>query len=122
MLVGIHLIAALWVLAAGAAQLAGAKGTPRHRALGWSWMLAMTVVALSSFGMPSFMPVLGPYGPIHLLSVWVLICVAVGVLAARQGRIGVHRAFTAGAFLGAVGAGIGALAPDRLLHKVLFGV
>ncbi|MCP8688103.1 DUF2306 domain-containing protein [Marinobacterium sedimentorum] len=118
----IHIAAALWVLLAGLVQLLLPKGTGRHRALGWSWMLAMLVVSLSSFGMPGFADWLYGYGPIHLLSVWVLICVAVSVASARFGYIRRHRAFAVGAYLGTVGAALGALlVPGRLLHGMLFG-
>ena len=33
----------------GGVQLVSAKGTGRHRALGWAWVGLMTYVAISSF-------------------------------------------------------------------------
>lgn len=121
MSVYIHLAAALWVLAVGGLQLASAKGTPTHRWIGWSWMLAMVVAALSSFWLTSPSNLFMGYGPIHLLSIWVLVCVAVSVIAVRRGNIRRHRGFAVGAYLGTVGAAIGAIAlPGRLLHSVFF--
>nr|WP_067287212.1 DUF2306 domain-containing protein [Marinobacterium profundum] len=118
----IHIVAALWVLLAGLVQLLLPKGTRRHRALGWSWMLAMLVVSLSSFGIQGFVDWFYGYGPIHLLSIWVLICVAVSVASARLGSIRRHRAFALGAYLGTLGAALGALlVPGRLLHGLVFG-
>ncbi|HBM83967.1 MAG TPA: hypothetical protein DD808_06875 [Halieaceae bacterium] len=121
MSVYIHLAAALWVLAIGAFQLASTKGTPRHRVLGWSWMVAMMVAALSSFWLTSHLDWFMGYGPIHLLSIWVIICVVISVSAIRCGNIRRHRGFAVGAYLGTLGAAVGALAmPGRLLHTYFF--
>ncbi|MCR9186021.1 MAG: DUF2306 domain-containing protein [Halieaceae bacterium] len=121
MSVYIHLTAALWVLAIGGLQLAATKGTPRHRFVGWSWMAAMIVAAISSFWLTNPGNGFLGYGPIHLLSIWVMICVVVSVGAVRRGNIRRHRGFAVGAYLGTVGAAIGALAmPGRLLHSYFF--
>ena len=58
---------------------------------------------------------------IHLLSIWVLVCVAVSLYSARTGNIKRHRAYALGAFYGIIGAGIGTLAPGRLIHQWMFG-
>jgi hypothetical protein len=42
----VHAFAALAALAIGAAQLAAPKGTLPHRAVGWSWVTLMTIVAV----------------------------------------------------------------------------
>ncbi len=60
-------------------------------------------------------------GPIHILSVWILVCVVMAVYAAKAGKMRTHKAFTIGAYCGVVGAGLGALAPGRLLNQALFG-
>lgn len=117
----IHLSAAVWALLAGTSQLLGQKGTPLHRAVGWSWMIAMVVVAVSSFWLTGLMDVLWGYSPIHLLSIWTLICVVASIAAARKGNIRRHKAFAAGAFFGVVGAAIGTLMPGRLIHEWIFG-
>ena len=121
MAVTLHLIAALWALLAGGFQLLTRKGTQLHRVVGWSWMTAMVIVAVSSFWLTGFMDVFHGYSPIHLLSVWVLVCVAVSVYSARAGHIRRHRAFAVGAFIGVIGAGLGALAPGRLIYQWLVG-
>lgn len=117
----IHLTAALWALLAGISQLLAQKGTKLHRIVGWSWMTAMVIVAVSSFWLTGFMDLFWGYSPIHLLSVWILVCVAVSLYSARTSNIKRHRAFALGAFYGVVGAGIGTLAPGRVIHQWLFG-
>jgi uncharacterized membrane protein len=44
-----HALAAISSVVLGGAQLASAKGTARHRTLGWAWVGPMTYVAASSF-------------------------------------------------------------------------
>ena len=117
----VHIAAALAALIAGSIQLMRVKGTPSHRAIGWLWITAMTVVAVSSFWLKGFMNVFMGYGPIHLLSLWTLFCLAAAVHYARHGRIRQHKYFVVGAFLGLIGAGLGTLAPGRLIHHWLFG-
>ncbi|KEA61760.1 putative membrane protein [Marinobacterium lacunae] len=117
----IHITAALWAILAGVSQLLGEKGSTFHRALGWTWMLAMTVTAISSFWLTGLMNLFWGYSPIHLLSLWVLVCVVVSVMSARAGNIKRHKAFAVGAFWGVIGAAIGTLMPGRLIHQWLFG-
>lgn len=121
MATSVHLIAALWALLAGISQLYMRKGTRVHRVVGWSWMTAMVVVAISSFWLTGFMNLFWGYSFIHLLSIWILVCVTVSLYAVRTGNIKRHRGFAVGAFYGVIGAGIGALAPGRLMHQWLFG-
>jgi uncharacterized membrane protein len=45
----LHPYAALGAFVLGAVQLAGVKGTTRHRALGYTWAALMLIVAISSF-------------------------------------------------------------------------
>lgn len=121
MAVTIHLIAALWALLAGFSQLITTRGTKRHKLVGWSWMVSMVIVAVSSFWLTGFMDLLWGFSPIHLLSIWVLVCVVVSFYSAQTGNIRRHRRFAIGAFYGVVGAAIGTLAPGRLIHQWFFG-
>ena len=110
------------MILSGAVQLLLKKGTKTHKLIGWSWMVAMIVVAISSFGITGIVDWFYGYGPIHLLSIWVLICVFVSLVAVKKGKIGIHKAYTVGAYFGAIGAGLAAmLVPDRLLYNFLFG-
>lgn len=119
----LHLAAACWVLLAGAVQLSRAKGTPGHRALGWSWMAALAVVSISSFRLHSHLDIYFGFSWIHLLSIWVLFCIVASLYNVRRGNLRGHRGFAVGAYLGAIVAGVFAVAAQgRLLHELLFGV
>lgn len=116
--IAIHLAAVLPAVAVGLAQLMLPKGTRWHKALGWAWVAAMAVAALSSFW------ILGinndGFSVIHLLSVFVLLNLAAAIWSVRRGHVSAHRKFMVGTLLGLLGAGAGALAPGRFLHQLLF--
>lgn len=122
--IAIHLAAAGGVLALTAGQLALSKGTPRHRAAGYAWVLLMALVALSSFAIPTFMTGLAgafPFGPIHVLSLTMLIGLALAVRAARRGDIARHRRIMLILTASFLVTGLFTLLPGRLLHVWLFG-
>lgn len=111
----IHLGAALTALLAGALQLALPKGGGRHRRLGWLWLLAMLVTAITSFWLSGLTHY--RFSGAHLLSLWVLFCLYAAVRHARQGQISAHRYFVLGANAGLLIAGAAALlTPGRLLN------
>jgi uncharacterized membrane protein len=118
--VAIHLGATLSALVIGGINLARAKGTAPHKHLGRVWVIFMAVAAFFSFWINGFAGGRG-FGPIHLLSVWTLIALACGVLFIRRGHRRVHLGFMIGTYVGLLGAGLGALAPGRLLNSALFG-
>ncbi|WP_141441205.1 DUF2306 domain-containing protein [Vreelandella titanicae] len=110
----LHLYASLLALGLGAILLLSPKGTMLHRILGSTWVLAMAFSALSSFWFGGgVLPLIGHFGPIHLLSLWVLVALAVAVVAILKGRVEQHRGWMIGAYLGLVGAFVGSLAPGR---------
>ncbi|GAA4652006.1 hypothetical protein GCM10023116_42900 [Kistimonas scapharcae] len=119
--IAIHLVAAVYAIVVGGLQLAFPKGIQQHRYLGRSWMIAMLITALSSFWIKSFMPLWLSFGPIHILSAWIIICVIISTLAAWRHRIKQHKYYSIGAYIGLVGAGVGTLAPGRYLNQILFG-
>ncbi|MGQ0509055.1 MAG: DUF2306 domain-containing protein [Betaproteobacteria bacterium] len=115
----IHLAAVLPAVAVGMAQLLLPKGTRAHKALGWAWVGAMAIAAVSSFwifGINSG----GKFSAIHLLSVFVLCNLAAAIWFIRRGNVPAHKKFMVGTLLGLLGAGAGALAPGRFLHQLLF--
>jgi uncharacterized membrane protein len=92
-----------------------------HRTLGWIWAGLMAFVAVSSFWDPRD-PAVGPWSPIHLLSILTPIMLVVAVVAARRHRARAHRTTMMSIFAGAlVIAGLFTLVPGRLMHPVLFG-
>ena len=115
----IHLAAVAPAVAIGVAQLLMTKGTRLHKAMGWIWVLAMLVVALSSFWIMEIRKGAG-WSVIHLLSAWTLISLACAIWFIRRGNVRAHKGFMLGTLLGLAGAGLGALAPGRFLAKFLF--
>ena len=117
----LHAYAAMAAFALGVLQLAGLKGTTRHRALGYTWAALMLFVAVSSFWIHD-LRVWGVWSPIHLLSIFTLTMVPIGVWHAHRHAVQHHRFTMIGIFSGAlVIAGLFTFVPDRIMHKVLFG-
>ena len=107
--------------ALGLVQFAAPKGTLPHRTLGWIWVALMAVVAASSFWIHQIR-LFGPWSPIHLLSVMVLVLLPIAVLAARSHNIRRHRAIMTGIFAGGlIIAGLFTFVPGRIMHAVVFG-
>ena len=117
--IAIHLAAVAPAIAIGVIQLVAKKGSRPHKALGWVWVLAMAVAAVSSFWIYGINKT-GGFSVIHLLSVWTLISLACAIYFVRRGNVPAHKGFMVGTFLGLAGAGIGAVMPGRFLSQLLF--
>ncbi|RVD59301.1 DUF2306 domain-containing protein [Mesorhizobium sp. M2D.F.Ca.ET.185.01.1.1] len=116
-----HAFAAFAALAIGGAQLALPKGTMRHRALGYTWAALMLVIAISSFWIQQIR-LIGPFSPIHLLSILVLVTVPLAVWHARNHHVAKHRKVMISLYVFAlIGAGVFTLLPGRIMHAVVFG-
>jgi uncharacterized membrane protein len=119
--VQVHAFAALAAFALGLVQFAAPKGTLPHRSLGWLWVALMAVVAVSGFWIHG-LRMWGPFSPIHLLSVLVLVMLPIAVLHARRHRVRHHSRTMFWLFAGALMiAGAFTLLPGRIMHAVLFG-
>lgn len=117
----LHAFAAMAAFALGIVQFAAPKGTLPHRTIGWIWVLLMAAVALSSFWIHTIRLV-GPFSPIHLLSIFTLIMLPLAVWRAHQHRVTDHRRIMIMTFTGAlVIAGAFTLVPGRIMHAVVFG-
>jgi uncharacterized membrane protein len=117
----LHAFAAMGAFVLGAVQLAAPKGTLPHRVLGFIWVSLMLLVAISSFWIHQIR-LLGPWSPIHLLSIFTLIVIPLGVWRAHQHRVADHRLIMVLTFSGAlVIAGLFTLLPGRIMHAVVFG-
>ena len=102
-------------------QLVRVKGTASHRALGYTWVGLMLIVAISSFWI-QVRQLWGPWSPIHLLSIVALVMLPLGVYFARSRKMLGHKLTMLGLFGGAlVIAGVFTLAPGRIMHRVVFG-
>jgi uncharacterized membrane protein len=117
----VHAFAAMTAFVLGVVQLAAPKGTLPHRTLGWIWVCLMLGVAISSFWIHEIRLV-GPWSPIHLLSIFVLITVPLAVWKAHRHQVVDHRRIMISIFTGAlVIAGLFTLLPGRIMHAVVFG-
>ena len=117
-----HALAAMAAVILGGAQLASAKGTARHRALGWAWVGLMTYVAISSFFI-SELKLRGAFSPIHVLSIWTLFSLVMAVYCARQGNYRLHEIWMVLLYiLALLVTAVFTLWPGRVMHGVLFGV
>jgi uncharacterized membrane protein len=117
----VHAFAAMAAFALGVVQLSAPKGTLPHRTIGWIWVAFMTVIAVSSFWIHGYR-ILGPFSPIHVLSIFTLAMLPLAVLHARRHRVEKHRIAMIGIFTGAlVIAGLFTFLPGRIMHAVAFG-
>jgi len=118
----LHAFAALGALGLGAAQLMSTKGTMPHRIRGYVWSALMLIVAASSFWIHS-LRLIGPFSPIHLLSILTLVTLPRAIYLARRGDVAGHRRIMLMLFWFAlVGAGLFTLLPGRIMGAVLLGV
>ena len=118
--VRVHAFPALAAFALGLVQLAAPKGTLPHRAMGWIWIVLMSLVAISSFFIHTICTV-GPFSIIHLLSIVTLAILPIGVMRARRRDIRGHRRSMQLLFLGALlVAGVFTFMPGRIMHDVVF--
>jgi uncharacterized membrane protein len=119
-LIQIHAFAAIGAFLVGLVQLTAPKGTIPHRMIGWSWVLLMLTVAVSSLFIHTIR-LWGPWSPIHLLSILVLVTLPLAVIHARRHDIAQHRMAMLMLFTGAlVIAGGFTFLPGRIMHAVVF--
>jgi uncharacterized membrane protein len=105
----------------GLVQVFGPKGTSFHRILGWGWVVCMIFTAITSFGITE-LKIIGPFGPLHLLSFWVLAAVPIGLYGVRNGDLWWHRLAMTSVYVGAlIAATFLTFLPGRRLHDVVTG-
>ena len=118
-LVWTHLLLLLIALAITPVLMLQARGTRRHRALGWTWAAALFATAAVSFGLSGLT---SGWSPIHVFSVITVLAVPALVWMARTHQVRHHRRIarnlTAGALLL---AGVFTLLGERTLGRMLWG-
>lgn len=122
LLTSIHVAAACTAVVLGLMQFASRKGDARHRTIGYAWVLAMAITALSSFGLKGRLgwAALGGYSPVHGLSILALASIAWAIYAALHGRLTSHRRALASTYVSLIVAGTLAVAsPGRALHALV---
>lgn len=114
-----HVAGALVSFAIGCVLLLGVKGRGMHRGLGYAWIAAMAVTAITSFFLTSINP--GGFSFIHALSAWTMIALPMGLAAARRRNIAAHRKYMTGLFMsGLLIAGLFSFLPGRLMWHLFF--
>lgn len=118
--VQLHVAAAVLALAIGSVLLAGVKGDRLHRALGWTWVVAMGTTAISSLFIRQINA--GGFSFIHLISGWTIVALPMAVYAARRHKVADHRRAMTGMFVGGLLiAGSLAFLPGRMMWTMVFG-
>lgn len=124
LVIKLHLVTVLAAALAGTFVLVQRKGTRLHRQLGWIYAGGMFITGIVTLAIPRPHngPHLGPFGPLHLFSLFALISVPLAIRAARRRNWALHGKLMASLFVGGVGiAGLGAFIPGRLMWQVFFG-
>jgi uncharacterized membrane protein len=96
----VHAFAAMAAFGLGIVQLTAPKGTLPHRTIGWIWVILMALIALSSFFIHEI-KLIGPFSPIHLLSIFTLVMLPLAVAHARHHQVQKHRKAMTSIFIGA---------------------
>lgn len=120
-IVFIHVVVAM-IAVFGGMQFILPKGTALHRTIGYIWVIAMTLTALTSFFISEIRPWGLYFSSIHILSVVVLCSLTQAIYAIRVGKIGRHKAImTSLYFTGVLVPGAFTFIPRRIMHEVFFG-
>lgn len=121
--VQLHIAAALIALSVGPIALYRMRRDRVHKFVGYVWVTAMTVLAVSGLFIEAVvLPLVGPFGPIHLFSIWALASLWLAMAAIFKRDVARHRAIMAALYWQAIGiTGILALLPGRRMNAVLFG-
>jgi uncharacterized membrane protein len=115
----LHIAGAVVALAIGTVLMIGIKGTRIHKVLGWAWVVAMLLTAVSSLFIRQINH--GAFSYIHLLSGWTIIALPMAVYAIKRRKLSMHRRMMTGLFVGGlIIAGLLTFLPGRLMWGVFF--
>ena len=109
-LVQCHVAFALTSLLLMPVMLFRGKGDRVHKITGRVWVFTMVMTALTSFGIMDIR-IIGPFSPIHGLSVLTLYSLFESIRHIRVGRVDGHKQSMFGAMLGLIGAGVFTVLP-----------
>ena len=121
-IIAVHMSLALGALALGPVALTARKGSPLHRASGYTWVVLMLGAAISSAFIRDFrLPNLMGYTPIHIFTVTTIVGVCAAVIFAVRRNIAMHKRTMWRTYLGGcIGAGLFALLPGRFLGDLVW--
>ena len=116
-----HAILAMIAIILGGIQLSMKKGGLIHKLLGRIWVGIMMFVAITSFFIHEI-KLWGAYSPIHLLSLWTIFSLGLGIYFVRVGNIKRHKqVMIALYFFALILTGFFTLMPGRVMHQILIG-
>jgi uncharacterized membrane protein len=116
----IHILCAIPALILGPVALFRKSRDGLHRWAGRVWVLAMAGLALSSFFIQTIR-VIGPFSPIHILSVMTIAALGRSFFYLAKGRYEAHgRAMRALYLQALILAGIFTFLPGRRMNEVFF--
>ena len=117
----VHAIMAIIAVILGGIQLSMKKGGTIHKLLGRVWVGIMMFVAISSFFIHEI-KLWGAYSPIHLLSMWTIFILGVGIYYVRVGNIKRHKqTMITLYFFALILTGFFTFMPGRVMHQILVG-
>lgn len=117
----LHAIMAMFAIILGGIQLSMKKGGTIHKLLGRIWLALMLIVAISSFFIHEI-KLWGAYSPIHLLSLWTIFILGIGIYYARVGNVKRHKqTMITLYFFSLIVAGFFTLMPGRVMRQILIG-
>ena len=117
----LHAIIAMIAIILGGIQLSMKKGGAIHKLLGRIWVGLMLIVAISSLFIHEI-KLWGAYSPIHLLSLWTIFSLGLGIYFVRVGNIKRHKqVMIALYFFALILTGFFTLYPGRVMHQILIG-
>ena len=116
-----HAILAMIAIILGGIQLSMKKGGAIHKLLGRIWVGLMMIVAITSLFIHEI-KLWGAYSPIHLLSLWTIFFLGLGIYFVRVGNIKRHKqVMIALYFFALILTGFFTLMPGRIMHQILIG-
>lgn len=117
----LHVLTVVPAALLGGYILVSRKGTPRHRMLGKIWVALMIASAFSSLFIHQIR-LWGPFSPIHILSVVVIVSSLLAIYHVRHGNIRAHKAAMVSVYIGGIfGAGVFTFWPGRIMNQVFLG-
>ena len=117
-----HVVGAMIALIVGPFVLFRRRRDGWHRKLGYVWTVSMALVAVSGLMIPSGAPWIGPFGPIHTLSLVTLWGIGEGLYHVYRRDFAKHRAAMQSVWFGAAGiAGVLTFLPGRLVNRAVLG-
>ena len=117
-----HAYAAFFAVLLGGIQLSRPKGTNSHKYLGYTWVSLMLWVSISSFWIQTI-KIIGPFSPIHFLSIFTIWSIFEAIRSAKNGNIRRHKLMMKLLYiLALIVTGLFTLLPGRTMNAVLFGL